>query len=250
MTLMSNNRPEAENTPSPFVVGRSNWIDVLGGFVLPVVCVLVDPFVFKSSDALPGEGGPLLGRYLVFGYGEILLGMTAFALYQWQQVISPFLSGMLLMGAVFAAGLGLTLLPFSFIGLLFLIGVLGFSPFVSCFVFARAYLRLNRLCLVQQRRAQVMRMTALGVLFAGVLPTGAQMAVNAMVDPALHRILTGDTSVEVRNTLSRLLWVADLDPLVNAYRVERDETRKEALADAYTDITGTSIEERVRRLAD
>lgn len=250
MTPASHNSPRTESFPSPSVSKQTDWVDMLGGILLPVVCVLVDPFVFRTSDTLPGGGGPLLGRYLVFGYGEILLGMTAFALYQWQQVVSPFLAGMLLVGSVFAGVLGLILLPFSFLGLLFLIGVLGFSPFVSCFVFARAYVRLHRLCLVQRLRTEVLRMTTLGVLFAGVLPIGAQVAVNAVVDPALHRILTGDTSVEVRRTLRSLSWVADLDPLVHAYRSEQDEAKKGALADAYIDITRTSIEERLRILDD
>jgi hypothetical protein len=251
MTLTSHNIAETTNIPtSSPPVERSDWLDVLGGIVLPVVCIVLDPFVFRTAEALPGGGGPLLGRYLVFGYGEILLGMFAFVLYRWRRALSPFLAGMLLMGAIFAGLLGLVLLPFSVIGVMVMIGLLGFSPFVSSFVFARAYMRLHRLCLEKQSKTRVVQMTLLGLLFALFVPIGTQVAVDAAVDPAIRRILAGDTSVEARRALRRFAWATNLDVLVNTYREEKDVSKKEALAEAYREITGDDIEDRLRILDD
>src|SRR5262245_49773405 len=125
---------------------KGQWFDVMGGLVLPTLCVITDPIVFKHSWLFGDMGGPLLQRYAVFGYLEILIGMIALALFLRRKIISPFLVGTLLVGAVFALALGVVLFPFALLGLMVVIGLLGFTPLLSSFVFARACLRALRIC--------------------------------------------------------------------------------------------------------
>jgi hypothetical protein len=50
---------------------------------------------------------------------------------------SALLGDVLLAGGIFSFLLGLALLPFSLMGLLILIGIFGFTPFITSFVFFR-----------------------------------------------------------------------------------------------------------------
>jgi hypothetical protein len=108
--------------------------------------VVLDPLVFKASVVLPEFGLPLLQRYVVFAYAEMVLSMAALAYWLRWQAASPFLAGLLCSGALFALWLGMILLPFSLLGLLALLGILGFSPFWSSLVFSRACLRVTKIC--------------------------------------------------------------------------------------------------------
>ena len=86
----------------------NRWIDIVGGVVLPILCVVLDPIVFKTSTILPGIGAPLLQGYVVFAYAEMLLCMSAFIYWLWSpQAASPFLAGLLGSGVLFSLGLGL-----------------------------------------------------------------------------------------------------------------------------------------------
>jgi len=232
----------------PLSTTKGQWLDIIGGLALPALCVIADPIVFKQSMLFGDLGGPLLQRYVVFAYLEILLGMTALALFLRRSPVSPFLGGTLLVGAVFALVLGTLLLPFALVGLLIGIGILGFTPFLSSFVFARAGLRALRMCRTRMKTRVVVVYASLGVMLTLALPIGSQMAVNSRADAAVERILAGDRSST--GMLRVLHWAADLSPIITAYVSEKDESRKEQLAQTYEEITGTRIEDRIAALAD
>jgi hypothetical protein len=227
---------------------KGQRLDVIGGIFLPVLCVVADPIVFKQSEFFGNLGGPLLQRYVVFGYLEILIGMTALALFLQWRIISPFLAGTLLVGAVFSLALGTLLFPFAILGLLFVIGILGFTPFLSCFVFARACIRALQICRTRMKTRVVVAYASLGVVLTLALPIGSQIAINSVVDDAVQGILAGDSNPT--GMLRALHWATDLSPLVTAYLSEKDETRKQYLAQMYEEITGTDIENRIAALAD
>jgi hypothetical protein len=229
---------------------KSQWFDIIGGLVLPAVCVVADPIVFKTSFVLGNFRGPLLQRYAVAGYLEILIGMVALTIFLWRRPASPFLAGILLAGAMFAFVLGAVLLPFSLLGLFFVIGALGFTPFFSGFVFARACLHTIRTSLTIKRTSRIALYVSLGVLCALAIPVGLQFTANRKLDAAVHRLLTGDQRAHDQRLLRLMNWAADLEPVLSAYMAEKDETRKQHLATVYEDITGTDIEERLRALAD
>jgi hypothetical protein len=64
----------------------------------------------------------------------------------------------------------------------------------------------------------------------------------------MARMLAGES--EAKGMLRSFNWAVDLSPLITAYRVEQDETRKQYLARMYEEISGTDIESRIAALAD
>src|SRR5262249_33418819 len=127
-----------EHTPRP-TAGRLAF-DIAFGIALPLVCLYFDPVVFRPSIL----GKPLLAPYLVVGgvaIGLGLLSLSTWLLFRWPPA---FLTGLLAGGTIFAGLLGLVLLPLSLIGLALGIGFLGFSPFVTAFVFWRNAVRAYR----------------------------------------------------------------------------------------------------------
>ncbi len=149
------------------VTAAQTFFDVSVGVVLPIICVLADPFVFV--------GNGFLSDFQVFGYTSIAIGFIS--LFAWLVFRRPWpiLTGCLIGSVVFSLVLGTILLPYSVIGLLFLIGALGFSPFVSAFAFARNGIRAYRLCLHECGRTHTLLGITLGFLIALGIPTILQM---------------------------------------------------------------------------
>jgi len=234
----------------PPLTEREQWFAVICGILLPTICVVADPIVFKQSLSLGGLGEPLFRSFAVFGYLEILIGMTALTLFLWRQPISSFLAGTLAVGAVFSFVLGIALLPFSIIGLLFVIGVLGFTPFLSGIVFAKASRHVWRTCFLSMRKSVVITGASFGFVFALVIPISCQVIATSVINAAVHHILAEPTHAEAQATLRLLSWATDLNPIITAYQSEKDEARKGALARAYKQITGEEIEHRIAVLND
>jgi hypothetical protein len=211
---------------------------------------VADPIVFKQSALFGGLGGPLLQGAVVFGYMEILVGLTALTIFLWRRPASPFLAGVLLVGAAFSLLLGIVLFPFSLLGLFFAIGVLGFSPFLSLIVFARACRQTWSACLISQTKKIAAMYAGMGILCASLLPITAQMAVDSLVRPAVQQVLAGEADDGTLRLLRVLNWATTLDPLVTAYLAEKEEAKKQYLAKVYEEISGTTIESRIAALAD
>lgn len=110
------------------------WFDVVFGLGLPLACVWFDPVVFRSPS---GSKGVIFGAFALFGYGCFALGWIALLFWLGFDRASGVLAGMLAGGAWFACVVGLRLLPLSLIALVVLIGAIGFTPFLTAFVFAR-----------------------------------------------------------------------------------------------------------------
>jgi len=103
------------------------------GVIMPIGMVIADPAIFRGSGA--GDG-PEFGAVMPGCYCAILLGMIALACHLRAKGPSAYLAGVLLAATLFAAGLGLVMLPTSILGTLFAgIGVLGLSPFLTALVF-------------------------------------------------------------------------------------------------------------------
>ena len=113
--------------------------DVTFGIVMPVVCFVLDPIVFKTGSEY---GGALYSRWQLYAY--TLSAVEMVALCAWLLAAGrggrrpAALAGMLMAGAGFAFVVGMGILPYSVIGLLVLfIGLLGFVPFLTAFVYLR-----------------------------------------------------------------------------------------------------------------
>jgi hypothetical protein len=125
-------RPEVTTTQIGF--------DLALGVIAPILCYVFDPIVFRG-----GFGAPLFPDYQAFTY--LLSGAQIAVLVLWL-VVRPqhhiggqMIGGALLTGAVFCLVVGLVLSPFSLMGLMFGIGIFGFTPFLTAFVYLRNAVR-------------------------------------------------------------------------------------------------------------
>ncbi len=221
--------------------------DFAFGIALPVICLYFDPIVFHATF-----GEPLLGRHAVvagIAIGLGLLSLSAWMLIRWPPA---FMAGLLAGGAIFATLLGLVLLPFSLIGLFACIGVLGFSPFVTAFVLWRNAVRAYRRTRQGRSERWVLIGVAAGLAMSCAGPWVVQSYVTYESSRALEMVQSPD-AVEAAQGLSvfkRLRVFANYDRLVFAYEAEKDAERREQLAEAYKELTGTEIEHRLAILRD
>lgn len=227
--------------------------DVAFGILLPVMCFAFDPFVFRGR-----VGGGLLSSFQFYAYGFSLIEVCALGVWlvygrrlgEWR----PAVAGVLMAGAFFSVTVGVLILPFSLIGLLFLIGALGFTPFPTALVYARngarAWAHAQR---VGEGRAGVAAALVCGAVFALAAPAGAQWGVTRVVNDSLAGVADGAEPSPAAVLVLRVAGAfldESFDRLVWDYNRETDPTRRARLAKAYRELTGGDIERRLVRLLD
>jgi hypothetical protein len=243
--------PSTADPPDPARLGSGRAALALAfGVVLPVACLVFDPVVFRSSEALPGPfGSPLLGTFRVVGYSATAIGVAS--LLTWLAVRRPagLSAGLLAGGAVFALGLGVVLLPVSLLGLFVLVGVFGFVPFGTAWVLAREARAAWR---VASTRRAAAGWAAAGFLAACGVPWGLQLGAWEAVRSATEAAASDDPAEAERGAerLGRLWFAADADDLVWAYERERDPDRRRRMAAAYRRLTGGDVDHRLAVLRD
>lgn len=109
------------------------------GVVMPVICFAFDPFVFKDG---PRNG--VAGEYMPFAYTLAFASIISMIVWLgWGKHLrfaNAIFGGLFAVGGLVSLLVGLALLPISLLGLLFLIGVLGFTPlFTSVIYFRNSY---------------------------------------------------------------------------------------------------------------
>ena len=223
--------------------------DLAFGIALPVICLLLDPIVFQSS--LP-VGEPLLGRHAIAA--RVAMGLAFLSLSVWMLIGWPraFMGGLLAGSAIFATLLGLVLLPFSIMGLFFVVGILGFSPFLTAFVFWRNAVRAFRWAREGTTELRVLIPAAVGLAISCGSPWAVQSYVTHETSRALEMVQSDNTAeaADGLSVLKRFRALANFDRLVFAYQAEKDEARRERLAAAYKDLTGAEIEHRLVKIRD
>lgn len=230
---------------------RSPTFSIFAGIVAPIVCFAIQR-VLLADDIFWLPGLRFINIFWLFGYGLIGLEMLALALRLafgtrlggWNGPVS----GVLLVGALFAGGLGLVLLPFSLIGLLMIIGALGFIPFLTAAVYyahaVEAYRQARQVMAGERLVAAVL----LGALLVVGIPGAVQARVSLAVRSAIRDVAAGNPGALAK--LRAWYRFAPRDRLVWAYAAEQDQTRKRRLADAYKALTGEDVESRLIRLVD
>ena len=112
-------------------------LDLIFGVVLPVVCFVLDPFIFRPQP----DGQAMLGSYTGFAYSLALatiVGTTISLVFSKKLgIMNAALSGLFAVSGVVSLIVGLAILPMSILGMFFLIGFLGFTPLISAFVMMR-----------------------------------------------------------------------------------------------------------------
>jgi len=230
--------------------------DIAFGVVLPVLCFAFDPIVFKNGFF--GAGGPLLAKYQLFTY--LFSGIEILALAVWLSCrnhlrsFSGPISGVLLIGGLFSWAIGILILPYTLIGLLLIIGVAGFTPFLTGLVYLRNGVRGLR---SQERNSAFeSRYLVAGATatMALALPIFVSMQVSKIISTSIDDLVNGNVQ-QATVAIDRLKWLrfvpkGNLRGLVFAYAVETDPAKKDLLKQAYKDLTGEDIEYRLMILSD
>ena len=243
-----------DDAPTP----AQRKFDVTFGIVMPVICLVCDPIVFKGGF---GDGG-LYQQFQLYAYTISALEMVA--LCAWLFAAGRLrrrpaaLAGMLLAGALFSFAVGFSILPYSFVGLpILLIGALGFVPFLTAFVYLRNGWRavgaLGRGGVGLPARAALALVC--GFVFALGAPAFVQASVEGEVAAALADVRAGRELSQGRLRAVRMAAAASgsgvYDELVWEYHAERNAERRARLAKAYAEITvGGDIERRLQMLLD
>ncbi|HEV7646149.1 MAG TPA: hypothetical protein VGO50_19590 [Pyrinomonadaceae bacterium] len=156
--------------------GRRTF-DWLFGVILPTFCFAFDPFIFREWGGHKG----LLGDYQTFAYVlsfTLIMANAALLLFGgWFKKSNIYLSGLFAVGGIVALAIGLVLLPFSILGSIFLIGILGFTPLFTSFVYLRNAVMTFRTAQPYFRRASLIG----AFVFAGALSVSIPILMNAKI---------------------------------------------------------------------
>jgi hypothetical protein len=240
-------RPEL-TAPGARRLLHSPIFSILAGIIAPIACFALQPLVF-SGEPLTLPGLQFINNFWVFGYGVIGMEMLILTLRlafgtrlgSWNGPVA----GALFAGSLFAGGLGLVLLPFSLIGLFFVVGILGFVPFLTAAVY---YTNAVEACRQAPGGMRLAGSALLGALLVISVPVAAQAQVYLTVRSVIRDFAAGNPQA-----LAKLrVWYrfAPRDSLVWSYVAEQDQVRKQRLADAYKELTGEDVESRLAQLSD
>lgn len=141
-----------------------NFFDAIFGIVMPLICLVLDPVVFRGSDRVLAHYREL--AYTFIG-GEIAVLTVWLALRERLGSGALFVAGPLLAGGLFALALHAWMLPMTLLGLVFGIGILGFTPFLTAVTFLRNGVRAVATC-----RYRLNWGSRTGILLAGMLVMG------------------------------------------------------------------------------
>ncbi len=227
--------------------------DVLFGVVAPILCFVLDPIVFKSG----GIGPPILGEYQLFAY--LVSGLAILALIAWLCLAhhltasAPIFSGVFVAGAVFSVVVGIVIFPFAVLGLIIAIGLAGFTPFLTAFVYLRNGIRAFHQSSVGSEGLKV-TLATLAVFVTIGFPGLISYQVSAAISASVTQLLNGDVAAAEAAAYA-LSWApvlpqGSLDKVVRAYGTENDAKKKDLLRRYYQQATGRSIEQRLAILND
>jgi hypothetical protein len=121
------------------VTPRQRHFDITFGIVLPILCLVLDPIVFREWDI---EVGGFYRRWRSYAYTVSTLEMVALAAWLLRAGGAgrppAALGGVLVAGGIFSFVVGVAILPFSLLGLVFFfVGVFGFIPFPTAVIYLR-----------------------------------------------------------------------------------------------------------------
>ncbi len=213
--------------------------DWIFGVILPVICFVCDPGIFKGYDF----GFALLGTIKPFAY--LLSYVSVMMMAAWLiwgtklKWLNAFLAGLFLIGGIVSFGIGLILLPFSLLGLIILIGVLGFTPLFASVVYFRNALRAFDSAKPFLDRKVLGNAYILGAMFSLIIPAVINLEINA----ELNRLIKSDAQTIRANskTLKYLAPITNFDILVREritsyYAGEVEKTQ--ALRELHENLTG------------
>ena len=165
----------------PATAGQAAF-DAFFGALLPLLCVTCDLVcglgLFSPNGFLNGA----LQKYSMYCCSEIVIGIAALGYYLIFRRASGSLVGVLIAAGVFSFLLGLFLLPLSIFGLLILIGIFGFTPFITSFVFFRNVRRCWSQLLQPSSRKHSVIMTIIVAAVVLIIPAIPELWANRIIE--------------------------------------------------------------------
>jgi hypothetical protein len=223
--------------------------DIMFGIFLPIICLYFDPILFCGD--LSRNRFLFKIRLLVYLFTSIvIITYIGWLLFEGPlKKLKLIIGGIFIVGALFSLILGIFILPISFLGLIAIIGVLGFTPFATSFVYFREWKRIINAPVRVSMNVAIVKSLISGIVTL-ISPVLIQININKIMDQSIDDMINGVNFIKypVRNkTLLRLFGNTDL--IVFAYRDEKDEIKKEYLAIIYKGITGEEIEDRLLKFS-
>ena len=158
---------------------KQRTFDWIFGVILPLVCVVTDQQMFADSS--------IFGPYKTFAYtlSFVSIVMMAGFLLLGEKLgrFNAVIAGLFGFGSLVSLGVGLLMLPLSIVGLVILIGALGFTPLFAAFVYARNAVRAFRFASVKMDYMLLTHVWFLSALLSFTIPWVA----NANFKPRLER---------------------------------------------------------------
>lgn len=162
--------------------------DAIFGVVFPVICFELDPIVFKSAGGIFGPA--YAGDYQFLVYFISAVQITAMVV--WYTLgsrlgsFSAVIGFVLILGGLVSVVIGVFLLPLSLIGLILVLGILGFTPFLTGFAYIRSGVRAMRSCPPKKVYAPMV----VGAIASAVITLAVPLAVNTWVQSTVSRSVT------------------------------------------------------------
>jgi len=149
------------------------------GVVIPLFCVVADPIVFADRG--------ILTEYRPFAYllsSASILAMAAWLLWgdRLRWLAAP-LGGLFIAGSFISFLVGVILLPYSLIGLFYLIGFLGFTPLFAGLVYLRNGVRAIGVADTFMEKTLVWQAAVLTAILALVIPYVVNAPVSWTIQP-------------------------------------------------------------------
>jgi len=239
---------------APNRTGVQDAFDVTFGLVLPILCFVADPVVFKSLSIF---GPALLEDYQLFAYVVSTIEMGFFLVWRTfptkVNAFSPLFAGVFLIGAGFSLVIGVVMLPLTVWTLLIIIGLAGLTPFVSAFVYLRNGVRAMKAQANLPLASRITTATLSGMLVISSLVV-ASVYVENSISTSIDTVIYGSTR-EAEAATNRLKYfrfipLKDTRRLALAYGNAPDVERKAMIGRVYWDITGEDPDVGFRRLSD
>jgi len=233
---------------STFSQKKFDWVF---GVILPVVCFVFDPTVFKGGMMGAAELGTIKPFAYILSF-VLIMAMSAWLIWgeklKW---LNAFLAGLFLAGGIISLGIGVILLPLSLLGLIVLIGVLGLTPLFSSIVYFRSAIRAYRSAKPFLEKKVLANAFILSVIYSLIVP----YVINVEIKKMLDEMTNGDAQTIRSNAqiLKRIAPLVNFDALAEKYAFENRSTNNEktiAFREAYLKLTGKDIEPRGNRLPD
>jgi hypothetical protein len=237
---------------APIPTPAQDKFDSVFAIVLPILFLVIDPLVFKSPKFL---GPGYLEEYQLLAYLFCSLEIGLFLTWRTFRLplrrFSMVFAGAFLTGAIFSTVIGIVILPLSLLGLMVVIGLLGFTPFVTAFVFLRNSVRAARINVNGADSHSRAAAFAVGAVLAIGMPLTAQIKVETDVSAAVDTLISGNApeaeAAAQRLKTFRFVSRRHCDEIAAAYGREVNSAKLVILNEAYRNLTGEDLDWRYRR---